>query len=668
MNNQEVKERILKLRKQIDAHNYNYYVLSNPVISDFEYDQLMNELITLEKSHPEFNDPNSPSQRVGNDINKEFEQALHQYPMLSLGNTYTKEELGDFRNRVIKILKDEDVEYVCEYKYDGVAISLTYINGRLNKAITRGDGTRGDVVTDNIKTIRSIPLVLRKNGYPANFEIRGEVFFPKDKFNRFNEARVKRGEAPFANPRNAASGSLKLQNSAIVASRPLDCFLYQVMGEGLPHQSHYENIMAAKKWGFKVPDMINKYQSFEEIYEFIEEANTKRNELNYDIDGIVIKVNSYEQRERLGFTAKIPRWAIAYKFKAEQASTRLLSVDYQVGRTGVITPVANLEPVHLAGTIVKRASLHNADQINLLDVRLGDTVYVEKGGEIIPKIVGVDKTARPHDSIPISFIERCPECNTGLIRNEGEADYVCPNENGCPPQIKGKIEHFVSRRAMDIGTAKATIEQLYNKGLVKNVADLYDLNENIIIRLERFAEKSAHNLIKSIEQSKQVPFDRVLYAIGIKHIGENIAKKLARHFGSIDNLKKASYDELIALDDIGSQIANSILAFFNKPSNIEIIERLKAAGVKMEMADTEEIIASNKLNDKTFVISGTFSGHSRDEIKSLIEQNGGKNTGSVTSNTDYLIAGENAGPKKIKKADEMNITVISEQEFMKLLS
>ncbi len=668
MNKQEARDTIQKLRTKINKHNHQYYVLSQPAISDFEYDNLMHELIELEKRFPEFTDPNSPSQRVGNDINKEFEQAEHQYPMLSLGNTYTKEELTDFHNRLVKLLDNKEVEYVCEYKYDGVAISLRYVNGKLEKAITRGDGTRGDVVTENVKTIRSIPLELQGGNFPNNFEIRGEIFMPRDRFNKFNEERKANGETPFANPRNAASGSIKLQNSSLVARRPLDCFLYQITGKGLPHQQHYENVMAAKNWGFKVPEVMEKYQSFNKVFEFIEKADSNRRQINYDIDGVVLKVNSYKQRETLGYTAKIPRWAIAYKFKAEQVTTTLNSVDFQVGRTGVITPVANLEPVHLAGTTVKRASLHNADQVELLDVRLGDTVFVEKGGEIIPKIVGVDKSKRPADSQPIRFIDHCPECRSPLIRREGEADHICPNENGCPPQIKGKIEHFVSRKAMDIGTAKATIEQLYNNGMVKNVADLYDLRKENLTRLERFADKSADNLVKSIESSKEVPFERVLYAIGIKHIGENIAKKLAKHYGSIDKIKNAPFDDLVSLNDIGEQIAQSIIDFFSKPSNNEIIERLKNAGVKMSVDKDKQAEKSNKLNQQTFVISGTFTGHSRDEIRKLIEQNGGKNTKSISSYTNYLVAGESAGPKKLKKAEELNVKIISEQEFMNLLS
>lgn len=666
MDAQEAKKRIDRLRELINTHNYKYYVLNQPEISDFEYDSYMNELIQLEEQFPEFQDPNSPSRRIGADLNQEFEQAYHAYPMLSLGNTYSYQELTEFYNRITKSIK-EPLEYVCEFKYDGAAISLTYVNGRLERALTRGDGEKGDIVTNNIKTIKSVPLVLYGDDYPQKFEIRGEVFMPHDGFQQFNEERKKKGLEPFANPRNAAAGSLKLQNSSFVAQRPLDCFLYFVLGENLPYASDYENVLKAKEWGFKIPDVIRKYDRFEAVFPFIEEAYQMRDNLNYDIDGVVIKVNDYDQREQLGMTAKSPRWAIAYKFKAEQVATRLNSIEFQVGRTGAVTPVANLEPVFLAGTTVKRASLHNADQIALLDVREGDEVYVEKGGEIIPKIVGVNKEKRPSDSKPITFIEFCPECGTPLQRPEGEAAHYCPNENGCPPQIKGKIEHFISRNAMDIGAAKATTEMLYNKGLVKNPADLYALTKPQLLQLDRFADKSAQNLLDSIEASKKVPFNRVLYAIGIKYVGQALANKLAARFKSMERLRNATYEELIAMDDVGERIAKSILDFFSKTSNQQIIDRLQQAGVQMETEEHEENRQSRALEGKKLVISGTFEHYSRSQIQKLIESCGGQSTSSVTSNTDYLVAGEKPGPKKINQAQELQIPVISEQELEQLI-
>jgi DNA ligase (NAD+) len=662
MTKDEARKKIQQLREKINKHNYNYFVLNKPEISDFEYDTLLNELINLEKQYPEFGDENSPTQRVGSDINKEFEQAGHKYPMLSLGNTYSQEELNEFNNRITKTIK-EKIEYVCEYKYDGAAISLTYRDGRLARAITRGDGTRGDVVTENVKTIKSVPLVLRGNDYPKEFEIRGEVFMPRDKFAQFNEQRKANGAEPFANPRNAAAGTLKIQNSSIVAKRPLDCFLYYMLGEGLPFDTHYENVLKAKDWGFKVPGEIRKYNNFEGVFEFIEEADKKRNSLDYEIDGVVIKINDYKQRNRLGTTAKIPRWAIAYKFKAEQVETKLVSVDFQVGRTGAITPVANLQPVHLAGTTVKRASLHNADQIALLDARVGDSVFVEKGGEIIPKIVGVNKEKRPKDSKPIEFVEKCPECGTNVLRPPGEAAHYCPNENACPPQIKGKIQHFVSRRAMDIGAAEATVEALYNKGFIGTPADLYTLKKEQVLQLERFADKSADNLLKSIEKSKNIPFPRVLYALGIRFVGETVAKKLAFRFKSINNLVDAGFDGLIAVDDIGERIARSIVEYFRKGSSRRIIEKLKQAGVKMEI-EIEQQEIENRLDGKHIVISGTFAKYSRDALKEMIERFGGKNTSSISSNTDYLVAGENMGPKKRKQAEELNVPIISEDAFL----
>lgn len=664
MNKKKIKNRIEELRSLIEEHNYKYYVLSTPEISDFEYDQLLKELTDLENKHPEFQDINSPTQRVGSDINKEFQQDSHKYPMLSLGNTYSQEEITDFHKRVKKSLNDKP-EYVCELKYDGVAISLTYEKGTLSKAVTRGDGVTGDAVTDNVKTIRSIPLRLKGN-YPDDLVIRGEIFLPKEGFARINREREKNGEPLFANPRNAASGTLKIQKSSIVAKRPLDCFLYSLLGENLPYNSHFENIKAATNWGFKTPEVITKCTTLEEIFDFIDYWNKKRNDLPYEIDGIVIKVNSYEQQEKLGYTAKIPRWAIAYKFKAEQALSELLSIDYQVGRTGAITPVANLEPVQLAGTTVKRASLHNSDQIELLDIRLNDAVFVEKGGEIIPKIVGVDKSRRKKDAKPIDYITNCPECNSRLVRIEGEAKHYCPNYNGCPPQIKGRIEHFVSRKAMNIGCAEATIDALVNKNMVNNYADLYKLSKEQLLSLERFAEKSATNLIESIENSKDVPFNRVLYALGIRYVGENVAKLLSAKFENINTLMQATFEKLISIDEIGERIARSVISFFEREENRKIISELKHSGVNFEKEkETEE--TPDKLNGATIVISGTFSKYSREELKEMIEKYGGKNTGSISSRTNYLLAGENVGPSKIEKVKKLNIPVISEDKFLKMI-
>ena len=661
----EVKKRIEKLREQINIHNYQYYVLSQPAISDFEYDILLNELIELEKRFPEFADKNSPTQRVGNDINQEFKQVKHKHPMLSLGNTYSKKELDEFDLRIKKIIGN-NFEYVCELKYDGAAISLTYKNGNLLRAVTRGDGTTGDDVTNNVKTIKSIPLKLTGDGYPEEFEIRGEILFPKDKFIKLNEQRIANDEQPFANPRNAASGTLKILNSSIVAKRPLDCFLYSLLCENPPYNNHYDNLIAAKKWGFKIPDHIKICNSIDDVLKYINYWDTERKNILYEIDGIVIKVNNFNQQNELGFTAKSPRWAIAYKFKAEQVSTKLLSIDYQVGRTGAITPVANLKPVPLAGTTVKRASLHNADQIELLDVRIGDVVYVEKGGEIIPKIVGVDKSKRDFSSKKLKYITNCPECGVALIRKEGEAKHFCPNEYGCAPQIKGKIEHFVSRKAMDIGTAEATIEHLFNEGVIKNVADLYKLKKEDVIYLERFAEKSAGNLIKSINNSKNVPFSRVLYAIGIRYVGETVAKTLANYFKSIDNIKNASFEELTEVEEIGEKIANSIIDFFKDEKNNNLVENLQTYGLQMSVSDNNTI-KSNKLEGKSFVISGTFQYHSRDELKNLIEINGGKNASSVSAKTNYIVAGENMGPSKLVKAEKLNIKIISEKEFLQMI-
>lgn len=653
------------LKKVIDEHNYNYYVLSQSGISDFEFDQLLSELKKLEQENPEFSDPSSPTQRVGSDLNQEFIQFPHSYPMLSLDNTYNKEELADFEKRNKRIL-DEDYEYICELKYDGASISLRYENGILVRALTRGDGEKGDDVTNNIKTIRSIPLKLSGSGYPEIFEVRGEVFIPHEGFIRMNEIQREQGLPEFANPRNTASGSLKIQNSSLVAKRPLDCYLYYLISDTNPYQTHYESLQKAKEWGFKIPEIIEKCYSLDEVYQFIDKWENKRKKLPYDIDGIVIKINNILQQQELGMTAKSPRWATSFKFKAEQALTKLESISYQVGRTGAITPVANLTPVQLAGTTVKRASLHNADQIALLDIRIGDFVYIEKGGEIIPKVVGIDKKKRESSSVSLEYINTCPECGTDLIRTEGEAKHFCPNETGCPPQIKGKLEHFVSRKAMDIGLAEATIEQLYNSGMLCDISDFFQLKKEDLQNLDRFAEKSAKNLILSIESSKQTPFERVLFALGIRYVGETVAKKLARSMGSIDKIMNATVEELLAIDEIGEKIAESINNHFKIKKNKEIVKKLVHSGIQMEIS-SENLPLSDKLKGKSLIISGVFKNYSRDEIKHMIEQNGGKNVSSISSKTDYLVAGENIGPSKLDKAQKLNITIISEDEFLKLI-
>lgn len=667
MNNDSIKKRIDNLREKLHYYNHQYYVLAQSEISDFEYDQLLNELIDLELSNPEFSDPNSPTQRVGNDTSKDFTQVIHKYPMLSLGNSYSKEEIIEFDTRVKKSLPNEEIEYVCELKYDGVAIGLSYKNGFLEQAVTRGDGEQGDDVTNNVKTIKSIPLRLNNTNYPSEFEIRGEILFPHKVFADLNMEREANGEALFANPRNAAAGTLKMQKSSVVAKRPLDCLLYFVLGEELPFKSHYENLLQAQKWGFKVPEHIKICSNVNDILEFINYWDTERKNLPYDIDGVVIKVNSYKHQRDLGFTAKSPRWAIAYKFKAEQVKTKLLSIDYQVGRTGAITPVANLEPVQLAGTTVKRASLHNSDQINLLDVRVNDFVYVEKGGEIIPKIVGVDKDLRTNESQEVKFISNCPECNTELIRMDGEAKHYCPNELGCPPQIKGRIEHFIKRKAMNIGAAEATVEALVDNGLIKDSADLYSLTKEDILSLDRFAEKSASNLIESIEESKYVPFHRVLFAIGIRYVGETVAKTIVSSLKSIENIKNTSLEQLTEIDEIGERIALSISDYFKDERNIEFISKLKQAGVQLEAVNEQNSDFIDKLNGQTFVISGTFEKHSRDELKELITKYGGKNTGSISAKTNFLLAGENIGPSKLEKVKKLNIPIITESDFLKLI-
>ncbi len=665
MDKAAVRERIERLRKELNHHNYRYYVLSEPEINDFDYDMLLKELQELEKNHPEFSDPDSPTQRVGNDINQEFSQIEHKYPMLSLGNTYNENELIDFDNRVKKAL-NESYTYVCELKYDGASISLTYENGKLKYAVTRGDGEKGDDVTANVKTIKSIPLVLHGENYPSNFEIRGEVFIPHKGFEEMNRLREEAGEPPFSNPRNTASGSLKIQNSSLVAKRPLDCFLYYFLSENLPTDSHYQNLKIAKSWGLKIPDEMKICRSIHEVIQFIDHWETARNMLDFDIDGIVIKVDSIAQQRALGFTAKSPRWAISYKFKAEKVATRLLSVDYQVGRTGTITPVANLEPVQLAGTIVKRASLHNADIINSLDLHLNDIVFVEKGGEIIPKIVGVDIAKRREDFEKVEFIKNCPECSTLLIRQEGEAAHFCPNDKTCHPQIKGKIVHFIHRKAMDIDSlGEETIELLLKENLIKNIADLYDLTVQQLVPLERMGEKSATNIINSLKATTQISFERVLFGLGIRHVGATVAKNLAKSFKNIEALKNASFDDLINVEEIGEKIALSVIDFFSIDENNFLIERLKNKGLQMET--TEQQPVSNKLEGLNIIASGKLSHFSREEIKKVIEDNGGKAVSSISKQTHYLLAGENIGPNKLAKATTLGIPIISETEFLKMI-
>lgn len=662
----DIKKKIESLREELDQHNYNYYVLSMPTISDFEFDKKLRELQTLETQHPEYYDPESPTQRVGSDINKNFAQVEHKYPMLSLSNTYSKEEVQDFYNRVKKAL-NEEFEIIAELKYDGTSISLIYENGKLHQAITRGDGTKGDEVTANVKTIRSIPLRLRGNDYPERFEIRGEILMPWNVFDELNKEREEQEETLFANPRNAASGTLKQQNPAVVASRKLDSYLYYLLGENLPEDGHYENLQKAKSWGFKISDAMRKCETIDQVFEFIDYWDEHRKNLQVATDGIVLKVNSLRQQRNLGFTAKSPRWAIAFKFQAEKSLTRLNSVSFQVGRTGTVTPVANLEPVLLSGTIVKRASLHNADIIKSLDLHLGDMVYVEKGGEIIPKIVGVDKSARFVLGDEVRFITNCPECGTKLVREEGEAAFYCPNEDGCEPQIKGKIEHFVSRRAMDINAGSETVEHFYKAGLIRDVADLYNIKVQDVMHLERWGEKSAHNFVESIRESKNIPFERVLFALGIRFVGETVAKKLVFALHDIDKLSQATLEELTEVDEIGERIAQSVIKYFSVEKNRNLIERLKEAGV--QFAIDEKILEdrTTKLSGLTFVISGTFEKHSRDEYKTMIEKNGGKNSGSVSSKTNYILAGDNMGPAKLEKAQKLGVKILDEEGFLKML-
>ncbi|MDC7132124.1 NAD-dependent DNA ligase LigA [Bacteroides stercoris] len=663
-----VKEKIDQLRADLHRHNYNYYVLNAPEISDKEFDDRMRELQELEKEHPEYQDDNSPTMRVGSDLNKNFTQVAHKYPMLSLGNTYSESEVTDFYDRVKKAL-NEDFEICCELKYDGTSISLTYENGKLVRAVTRGDGEKGDDVTDNVKTIRTIPLVLH-GSYPESFEIRGEILMPWEVFEELNREKEAREEPLFANPRNAASGTLKLQNSAIVASRKLDAYLYYLLGEELPCDGHYENLQAAAGWGFKTSEHMKKAHSLEEVFEYIRYWDTERKNLPVATDGIVLKVNSMRQQKNLGFTAKSPRWAIAYKFQAERALTRLNKVTYQVGRTGAVTPVANLDPVQLSGTIVKRASLHNADIIEGLDLHIGDMVYVEKGGEIIPKITGVDKDARSMlIGEKVKFITHCPECGSKLIRYEGEAAHYCPNETSCPPQIKGKIEHFISRKAMNIdGLGPETVDMFYRLGLIKNTADLYQLTADDIKNLDRMGEKSAENIIKGIEASKEVPFERVLFALGIRFVGETVAKKIAKSFNDIDELENANLKKLINIDEIGEKIAQSILTYFANPLNRELIERLKSTGLQLYRREEDLSGYTDKLAGQSIVISGVFTHHSRDEYKELIEKNGGKKVSSISAKTSFILAGENMGPAKLEKAHKLGIKLMSEDEFLTLIS
>ena len=663
---ESIGQHIESLREELNLHNYNYYVLSTPTISDFEFDQKMKELTRLEEAHPEFADPNSPSQRVGSDLTKNFVQIPHKYPMLSLGNTYSEEEVKEFFDRVKKDLNDT-FEIVCELKYDGASISLTYINGRLVQAVTRGDGVKGDDITANVKTIRSIPLVLRGTDYPVEFEIRGEILMPWKVFDELNKERAEQEEPLFANPRNATSGTLKLQDPKIVASRKLDAYLYYMLGENLPTGGHYENLQKAKEWGFKISNATKKCTTIEEVFAFIKYWDVERKNLPVITDGIVLKVNSLLQQKNLGYTSKFPRWAIAYKFQAEQELTELLSVSYQVGRTGTVTPVANLQPVKLSGTTVKRASLYNADSIEALDLHIGDMVYVEKGGEIIPKVTKVETSLRKPGSLKVEFIHECPECHTQLVRDQGEAAFYCPNYMGCPPQIKGRIEHYITRKAMDISGGSETVEHLFNAGLIRNVADLYTLKWEDVAVLERWAEKSAKNLIDSIADSNKVPYSRVLFALGIRYVGETVAKKIAAAFPSIDLLEQATVEDLVQVDEIGERIAQSVVDFFRKEENVGIVNKLKSFGIQFEQKQNTSVSGSDKLKGLTIVISGTFEKYSRDEYKGLIEANGGKNSGSISAKTNYLLAGANMGPAKLEKAQKLGVAILNEDEFLKMI-
>lgn len=661
------RQRILQLRKELHEHNYKYYVLNQPEISDQEFDFMMKELQELEARHEDMFDPNSPTQRVGSDINQEFTQVTHKYPMLSLANTYSQEEVADFYNSVKKGLNDEDFEICCELKYDGLSISLTYEDGKLVRGVTRGDGVHGDDVTANVKTIRSIPLVLKDGDWPKEFEIRGEILMPWNVFERLNQEREAAEEPLFANPRNAASGTLKSQNSALVASRNLDAYLYYLLGDELPGDGHYENLEKAREWGFKISEGMRKVKTLQEIYDFIEYWDTERKNLPVATDGIVLKVNSLRQQRALGYTAKNPRWAIAYKFKAERACTRLNEVTFQVGRTGAVTPVANMEPVQLAGTTVRRATLNNEDFIRSLDLHIGDYVYVEKGGEIIPKIVGVDIEQRPIIAQPVTFITHCPECGAKLVRYEGEAAYYCPNDAGCPPQIKGRIEHFISRKAMNIDSiGPETVDDFYRHGLVRNVADLYDI-EVQQINGDGSRQKSAEKIVNGIEASKQVPFERVVFALGIRFVGETTARLLARHFKTIDALAAASLQDLLEVEGVGEVIAKSVMTYFRNPVTMQIVERLRGYGLQMALSEEQMSSATDKLAGKSIVISGVFAHHSRDEYKQMIEQNGGKNVGSISGKTSFILAGENMGPAKLQKAEKLGIQIVDEEAFLKMI-
>lgn len=658
-----IEEQIEVLRKELRQHNYNYYVLDNPIISDYDFDVKLKELQELETKHPEFFDANSPTQRIGGEVTKKFQTTVHENRMYSLDNSYSKEDLIDWEKRIKKII-DGDIQYTCELKYDGASMSLSYENGKLLKAVTRGDGLQGDNVTANVKTIRSVPLQL-KGDYPEKFEIRGEIVLPFEGFNKMNEERIALGEEPYRNPRNTASGSLKLQDSAEVAKRPLECLLYSIKASNLNIFTQFESLKKAREWGFKVPEVAKLAKSIDDVLDFINYWDNHRHDLPYEIDGVVIKVNNLQQQDELGYTAKAPRWAMAYKFKAEQVSTSLNSISYQVGRTGAITPVANLEPVELAGTIVKRASLHNADQIEKLDVRIGDEVFVEKGGEIIPKIIAVDLSKRNPESKRLEYITNCPECQTELVRKEGEAQHYCPNYNGCKPQIIGRIQHFISRKAMDIeGLGGETVTLLVNQGLINNYSDLYELTKEQVIPLERMAEKSADNLIQGIEQSKNIPFERVLFALGIRYVGETVAKKLARHYKSINAIASATEEQLVDVEEIGYKIAQSVVEFFSSLENIYIIERLKQFGLQLQLSADQLEGQTNILEGNIIVVSGIFETLSRNELKKLIEDNGGKVSNSISSKTSFIVAGKNMGPSKKQKALSLGISVITENEFL----
>ncbi|MEO8533349.1 MAG: NAD-dependent DNA ligase LigA [Flavobacterium sp.] len=663
-----IQETIQALRNELNQHNYNYYVLDNATISDYDFDVKLKELQDLENKNPDFFDENSPTQRVGGTVTKNFKTIAHQYRMYSLDNSYSKDDLEDWQNRIQKVLGNVDLQYTCELKYDGASISITYENGKLVQALTRGDGFQGDDVTNNIKTIRSIPLQLKGN-YPDKFDIRGEIILPYAGFEKMNQELIEIGETPYSNPRNTASGSLKLQDSAEVAKRPLECLLYFVTGNNLPFPSQFEGLESARKWGFKVPNEAKLVNNLQEVFDFIDYWDLHRHNLPYETDGVVIKVNSIQHQEELGYTAKSPRWAMAYKFKSEQVSTKLKSISYQVGRTGAITPVANLEPVQLAGTIVKRASLHNADQIEKLDIRINDIVFVEKGGEIIPKIIAVDLEKRPENSEQTTYITHCPECHTELVRNAGEANHYCPNFYGCPPQIIGRIQHYISRKAMDIeGLGGETVALLFKNGLVHDYADLYKLKVEDILHLERMAKKSAENLVNGVQKSTEIPFESVLFALGIRFVGETVAKKLAKHYKNIDALSQASLMELILVDEIGERIARSVIEFFENEENKKIIERLKSYGVQFEIVEKINPNATEKFIGKTFVVSGVFAQFSRDELKKSIEDNGGKVGSSISAKTDFVVAGDNMGPAKLEKANKLNIPILSEEDFITKLN